>query len=249
MAQNGQFMALYSMDSIELGRTALIGIIILLALLGIVYIGARPKARGKKPPGPRGLPILGNALQIPNQVSCPQCVVTYLETHIDYLAPCNVLPLTTPDLWWPRIAKPRRQCAHFFGSRWFVGLWLTLISAPHPNRRYQTCQGDPREASSKLFRTSEVVLYCASQLCTKRLFLQAGSQENYVDPNKIYWVFHDQTPTFHVARKLTAGVMSSVRAGLTEPLHHFESLRSIQLLLNDGGKDWLSCIKMCTPSL
>ncbi len=32
--------------------------------------------------------------------------------------------------------------------------------------------------------------------------------------------------------------MSSVRAGLTEPLQEFESLLSLQALLDDGGKDW-----------
>ena len=39
-----------------------------------------------------------------------------------------------------------------------------------------------------------------------------------------------------------------MRAGLTEPLQHFESLRSIQLLLNDGGKDWLDHINLCVQS-
>ena len=42
--------------------------------------------------------------------------------------------------------------------------------------------------------------------------------------------------------------MSSVRAGLTEPLQQLESLRSIQLLLRDGGKDWLNHINLCVQS-
>ena len=81
-----------------------------------------------------------------------------------------------------------------------------------------------------------------------RLPLQLTSQDTYIDPDKIYWGFHDQTPAFHIARKLTAGVMSSVRAGLTEPLQHVESLRSIQLLLSDGGKNWLAHIKRYVQS-
>ncbi len=107
-------MALHSTENIDLRQTALVGSITLLALLGLVYIGARPNAKGENPPGPRGLPILGNALQVPNQVSCSRCFATCLETHIDYLAPCNVLPLTTPDLRWTRITEPSRHRAHFF---------------------------------------------------------------------------------------------------------------------------------------
>ena len=37
--------------------------------------------------------------------------------------------------------------------------------------------------------------------------------------------------------------MSSVRAGLTEPLQQLESLRSI--LLRDGGKNWLDHLNRC----
>ena len=39
--------------------------------------------------------------------------------------------------------------------------------------------------------------------------------------------------------------MSSVRAGLTEPLQQLESLRSIQCLLRDGGKNWLDHLNRC----
>ncbi len=75
--------------------------------------------------------------------------------------------------------------------------------------------------------------------------MNATSQDNYIDPDESYWAFHNETPAFHVGRKLTAGVMSSVRAGLTEPLQRCESLRSIQSLLRDGGKDWLGHISEC----
>lgn len=91
------------------------------------------------------------------------------------------------------------------------------------------------------------VYYIVSQkICRTILtFVNATSQDNYLDPDESYWAFHNQTPAFHVGRKLTAGVMSSVRAGLTEPLQHCESLRSIQLLLKDGDKDWLGHISEC----
>lgn len=57
------------MDNIEGHQIVLAGGTIFLALLGIIYVGARRKAGGKTPPGPRGLPFLGNALQVPNQVN------------------------------------------------------------------------------------------------------------------------------------------------------------------------------------
>ena len=65
------------MDHIELRQIVVAGGTILLALLGIIY-SRRPQAKGKTPPGPRGLPILGNALQVPNQVSCSPVYVSHI---------------------------------------------------------------------------------------------------------------------------------------------------------------------------
>ena len=56
------------MDNIELRQIAVAGSILLLTLAGVIYIGTNPEAKGKVPPGPRGLPILGNALQVPSRV-------------------------------------------------------------------------------------------------------------------------------------------------------------------------------------
>ena len=104
------------MDNIELRQTALAGSIILLVLLGITFIAARPKVKGRNPPGPQGLPILGNALQVPNEVSSSRHVAACLGAHRDCLAPWNVLPLATRDLRRARITKPSRNCALFVAS-------------------------------------------------------------------------------------------------------------------------------------
>ena len=101
------------MDNIELRQTALAGSIILLVLLGITFIAARPKVKGRNPPGPQGLPILGNALQVPNEVSSSRHVAACLGAHRDCLAPWNVLPLATRDLRRARITKPSRHRARF----------------------------------------------------------------------------------------------------------------------------------------
>ncbi|KAG6819823.1 hypothetical protein H0H93_008233 [Arthromyces matolae] len=60
----------------------------------------------------------------------------------------------------------------------------------------------------------------------------------HVDPSHEYWALHPESESSDLARKLTMGVMSLVRAGKTEPLQEFEALINIQLLLDDGGKDW-----------
>ena len=56
------------MDNIELRQIAVAGSIIFLTLVGVIYTGTNPEAKGKAPPGPRGFPILGNALQVPSRV-------------------------------------------------------------------------------------------------------------------------------------------------------------------------------------
>ncbi len=66
------FIALNWTDSIEFRQITLAVVTILLALSSVVYVCSRPRPRGKTPPGPRGLPILGNALQVPSQVCYKQ---------------------------------------------------------------------------------------------------------------------------------------------------------------------------------
>ena len=81
-------------NDIELRQVALVGGTILLALLGI-YLGSRPKAEYELPPGPRGLPILGNALQLPNQVSSQRLITYACKALMCSLAYWIVLPLST----------------------------------------------------------------------------------------------------------------------------------------------------------
>ncbi|KAJ7639211.1 cytochrome P450 [Roridomyces roridus] len=59
-----------------------------------------------------------------------------------------------------------------------------------------------------------------------------------VDPDGAYWAWRDQNAKHHVARKLTAGLMSGIRAGETEAVQQFEALISMTHLLEDGGKNW-----------
>ncbi|KAG6809720.1 hypothetical protein H0H92_014994 [Tricholoma furcatifolium] len=60
----------------------------------------------------------------------------------------------------------------------------------------------------------------------------------HVDPDQNYWGAIADGEKHSMARKLSAGVMSAVRAGKTERLQEFEALVNIQNLLDDGGKEW-----------
>ncbi|KAG6843880.1 hypothetical protein H0H87_012096 [Tephrocybe sp. NHM501043] len=68
--------------------------------------------------------------------------------------------------------------------------------------------------------------------------LQVPGKHHHVDPSDDYWASSRLGKTHSIARKLTAGVMSDVRAGKTEALQEFEAVLNIQNLLEDGGKEW-----------
>ncbi|KAG6860173.1 hypothetical protein C0991_012202, partial [Blastosporella zonata] len=61
---------------------------------------------------------------------------------------------------------------------------------------------------------------------------------HYVDPTNDYWGVGESGEPHTIARRLTAGIMSDVRAGKTQPLQEFEAILNVQKLLDDGGKDW-----------
>ncbi|KAH0583416.1 hypothetical protein H2248_009045 [Termitomyces sp. 'cryptogamus'] len=60
----------------------------------------------------------------------------------------------------------------------------------------------------------------------------------HIDPNNDFWALSEECEPHSLGRKLTAKIMSLVRAGKTEPLHAYEAVLNIQHLLDDGGKDW-----------
>ncbi|KAF7372767.1 Steroid 17-alpha-hydroxylase/17,20 lyase [Mycena sanguinolenta] len=72
---------------------------------------------------------------------------------------------------------------------------------------------------------------------------------DHVDPAQVYWVFSKQNETHFIARRLTAGVMATVRAGETEPLHQFEALLNVAHLLDDRGKNWFHHIDRVSASM
>ncbi|KAG6843882.1 hypothetical protein H0H87_012098 [Tephrocybe sp. NHM501043] len=78
--------------------------------------------------------------------------------------------------------------------------------------------------------------------------IQCQPQRYHVDPDKAYWGTFEEGETHAIARKLTAGVMSDVRAGKTEPYQEFEALLNIQKLLDDGGKNWFHHIERVVAS-
>ncbi|KAG6919136.1 hypothetical protein DXG01_008943 [Tephrocybe rancida] len=70
----------------------------------------------------------------------------------------------------------------------------------------------------------------------------------HIDPLGAYWASCEEGETHTTGRKLTAGVMSTVRAGKTERLQEFEAILNIQKLLDDGGKDWFHHIERVIAS-
>ncbi|KAG6859132.1 hypothetical protein C0995_011269, partial [Termitomyces sp. Mi166 len=67
--------------------------------------------------------------------------------------------------------------------------------------------------------------------------------QKHVDPETYIWALSEECESHRLGRKLTVGIMSLVRAGKTEPLQEYEAALNIQLLLDDGGKDWFHHIK------
>ncbi|KAF8477871.1 cytochrome P450 [Gautieria morchelliformis] len=72
---------------------------------------------------------------------------------------------------------------------------------------------------------------------------------HHVDPTRVYWGLSEQGENHFIGRKLTAGLMSAVRAGQTEPLQQFETLLTTKTLLEDGGKNWFHHMNRVSASM
>lgn len=74
-------------------------------------------------------------------------------------------------------------------------------------------------------------------------------QRHHVDPAQEWWSLYEQNESHLIGRKLTAGLMATVRAGQTEPLQEFEAMLTIKSLLDDGGKDWFNHMDRVSASV
>ena len=77
---NSPLTATSGMDAIGLYNITLGTGSVLLVLIGLVFVHSHAKPRHRRPPGPKGLPIVGNLFQIPGQVSK---IFHFLSTYID----------------------------------------------------------------------------------------------------------------------------------------------------------------------
>lgn len=101
------------MGDIDIQDIVFAGSVVLLAAsLLIIHAKYQVKSGYKNPPGPRGLPILGNALQVPEQVSRYQFVGRPKSCSFDcLLAHRGVLSRTYPDVRRACIIESGRNCA------------------------------------------------------------------------------------------------------------------------------------------
>ncbi|KAG6919123.1 hypothetical protein DXG01_008930 [Tephrocybe rancida] len=151
----------------------------------------------KLPPGPRGIPILGNVLQVPGTH-----LATYFRGLLAEYGGLVSLNLAGFVRYLQHAEGPLRQPVVLIGDIKLAKNILDKHSAKHSSR--------------------PVVPYV----------------RNHLNPTDVFWAASKDGKTHNIARKLTAGLMSAVRAGKTQLLQEFEAKLNIQKLLDDGGKDW-----------
>ncbi|KAG6888629.1 hypothetical protein C0995_006873 [Termitomyces sp. Mi166 len=169
--------------------------VILVVALGLSVHTQLSKAnRGHKPPpGPSGIPLLGNLLDIPGKLKHLATYFRRLLEEYGGLVSLNVRLILIGDI---KLAKEL----------------LEKRAAKHSSR--------------------PVVHYI----------------HHHLDPMEAQWVTIKEGRNHTLARKLTAGVMSTVRAGKTEPLQEFEATLNIQRLLDDGGAEWFHHMSLISAS-
>ncbi|KAG6888628.1 hypothetical protein C0995_006872 [Termitomyces sp. Mi166 len=170
--------------------------VILFVALGLSVHRQRPKANGvhKVPPGPPGVPLLGNLLDVPG---------THLATYF------------------------RKLLEEYGGivSLNIVGLRFILI-------------GDIKIAKELLEKR-------AAKYSSRPIWYYNRS---HVDPNEAHWASIKEGQNHSIGRKLATGIMSTVRAGKTEPLQEFEATLNIQRLLGDEGTEWFHHMSLISAS-
>ncbi|KAJ7639235.1 cytochrome P450 [Roridomyces roridus] len=187
------------MDALSTPQVQLAVPALALAVLGGIYLFRSPSssnAAGRPlPPGPPGLPLIGNLLQVPG---------THLATYFKHV------------------------CQEYGGlaSLNLAGFPIVLI-------------GDMKAAKEVLEKRSAKFSSRPSIPYVR----------GHVDPSEIYWGVREQGPSHFIARKLTVGLMSAVRAGETDALQWHETLISMTHLLSGGGKDWAKHLDRTSASM
>ncbi|KAG5732267.1 Cytochrome P450 2B19 [Termitomyces sp. T112] len=170
-------------------------VIVLLVALGFSIHTQSSKTNGRKlPPGPSGVPFLGNLLDVPGK----------------------------------HLASYFRKLVEEYGgivSLNIVGLRFILIGN----------MGVAKELLEKraVKHSSRPVWYYS---------------RTHLDPIGAHWAASEEGQNQILGRKLSVGIMSTVRAGKTEPLQEFEAISNIQRLLDDGGADWFHYMNVISAS-
>ncbi|KAF8066770.1 cytochrome P450 [Lyophyllum atratum] len=168
---------------------------IVLVTLGAIYARSSSNSGGKLPPGPPGIPFLGNVLQLPGGH-----LATYFRTQLEKYGGLVYLNL--------------------------AGNPVILI-------------GDVKLAKEILERR-------AAKFSSRPVVPYV---RNHVDPTMAYWGVCEQGESHRIGRKLTAGLMSDVRAGKTESLQEFEAILTTKSLIEDSGKDWFHHLDRVSASM
>lgn len=99
-------------------------LILILVSVGIAFIRRSFNGTGaglKRPPGPRGLPLIGNVLQVPRQVCWIWSITHWIWLSMAALG--NPFSVPCGDIRWPRVLESGRY-----------GLWCYCF--PVDNRSY-----------------------------------------------------------------------------------------------------------------